>query len=52
MTKITSATSVNITRGLQMKICDGCGLIHSKEFDGICPIEFEEYKRKEREEDF
>jgi len=33
-----------------MRICDKCGLIHTQEFDGICPKEFEDYKRKEREE--
>jgi len=34
----------------RVHVCSECGLIHSRVFDGICPKEFEEYKRKEREE--
>lgn len=33
---------------LREKICDYCGQIHSELFDGICPKEFEDYKKKRK----
>lgn len=35
---------------LREKICSVCGLLHQNEVGKICPNEFAEYKRKEREE--